>query len=106
MARRGPRRRRGGHTTIEGAFDPNDATNVEHVKIGVWDLYIRRERRSLLAYVPHSWLLNAEMYAGMLQDMPYFWRTMKDVGEASWHILAMYGIVMFLLALIPAMKLW
>ncbi|THH16785.1 hypothetical protein EW146_g3903 [Bondarzewia mesenterica] len=106
MSPKGPRRRRAGRRAGNGTFDINDSSKVEHHKIGVWDLYVERKRRKLLAFVPRSWLLNMESYVGVLNDLPYFGRLMKDVGETCWHLLLMYAVVTVLHSLAPALKLW
>jgi hypothetical protein len=84
------------------AFDPQNETLVEHRKLGVWDLYI--ERDSKLSLFPTSWKI--EEYLGMWNDLPYLWRTMRDVGSVAWPLLLLYVAITAAGSLIPALSLW
>jgi hypothetical protein len=93
--RRREKKRRG------SAFDPQNGT-VEHRKLGVWDLYI--ERDPTLSYFPTSWRM--EEFAGLLNDIPYLWRTIRDVGAVTWPLLLLYVVITLISSLVPALKLW
>lgn len=84
------------------AFDPQNQTPVEHRQFGVWDLYI--ERNPKLSYFPTSWRL--EEYARLFNDIPYLWRTIRDVGTVAWPLLLLYVTITLLKSLIPALSLW
>jgi hypothetical protein len=84
------------------AFDPQNRTLVEHRQFGVWDLYI--ERDSKLSYIPTSW--RVEQYAGLLNDLPYLRRTVRDVGAVAWPLLVLYVAITLMKSLVPALNLW
>ncbi|KAI0288518.1 HlyB/MsbA family ABC transporter [Russula brevipes] len=94
--RRREKKRRG------SAFDPQNDALVEHRKLGIWDLYI--ERDPTLSYFPTSWRM--EEFAGLLNDMPYLWRTIRDVGAVTWPLLSLYVVMTLISSLVPALKLW
>jgi hypothetical protein len=83
-------------------FDPQTGTLVEHHELGVWDLYIERDRR--LSYFPSSWRI--EEYAGLFNDLPYLWRTIRDVGTVAWPLLSLYVAITLMNSLLPALSLW
>ena len=97
--RKNRRRSRRGRATT---FDPQDETLVEHRKLGVWDLYV--ERDSKLSYFPTSWRI--EEYVGILNDLPYLWRTIRDVGAVAWPLLFVYVAFTLIKSLLPALNLW
>lgn len=102
MGRGGPKRNKA-RSNRKGNFDPNDSKNVEHHQIGVWDLYVQKEPK--LRYVPGAPML--EEWGQMLQDMPYLWRTIQDVGKADcWSLLILYGFIILGQSLMPAVTLW
>jgi len=84
------------------AFDPQDRTLVEHRQFSVWDLYV--ERDSKLSYFPTSW--RVEQYTGLLNDLPYLWRTVRDVGTVAWPLLVVYVAITLVKSLVPALNLW
>ena len=87
----------------KAAFDPQNRTLVEHRQYGIWDLYIER-RGPKLSYIPSSW--RVERYAGILNDLPYLWRTVRDVGAVAWPLLVLYVVITLLTSLVPALSLW
>ena len=84
------------------AFDPQNRTLVEHRQFGVWDLYVERDTK--LSYIPTSWRI--EKYAGLLNDLPYLWRTVRDVGAVAWPLLVLYVVITLMKSLVPALNLW
>ncbi|KAI0301012.1 HlyB/MsbA family ABC transporter [Multifurca ochricompacta] len=86
----------------DGAFDPHNGKIIEHRKLGVWDLYVERDR--MLSYFPTSWKL--EEYAGIWNDVPYLWRTIYDMGTVAWPMLLLFLAVAFARSLVPALNLW
>ena len=60
----------------ESKFDPSC---FEHIKLGVWDLYIMRTR--LLRYLPTS--RKIEEYTQIWKDIPYLWRTLRDMSTVA-----------------------
>ncbi|KAF8494576.1 HlyB/MsbA family ABC transporter [Russula emetica] len=84
------------------ASDPQNRTLVEHHQFGVWDLYIERDPK--LSYIPTSWRI--EQYAGLLNDLPYLWRTVRDVGAVAWPLLVLYVAIILMKSLVPALNLW
>ena len=85
------------------AFDPQNQTPVEHHQYGVWDLYIERDP-NLLSRFPKSWRI--EKYSEFLNDLPYLWRTVCDVGAVAWPLLLLYVVVTLMQSLVPALSLW
>lgn len=86
----------------KAAFDPQSRTLVEHRRFGVWDIYV--ERNPKLSYIPTSWRI--EQYAGLLNDLPYLWRTVRDVGAVAWPLLVLYVAITLMKSLVPALNLW
>jgi hypothetical protein len=84
------------------AFDSQNRTPVEHRQFGVWDLYVERDPK--LSYFPTSWRL--EEYARLFNDIPYLWRTVRDVGVVAWPLLLLYVAITLLKSLVPAASLW
>jgi hypothetical protein len=84
------------------AFDPQNETHVEHRQFGVWDLYVERDPK--LSYLPTSWRI--EEYSRLLNDLPYLWRTVRDVGAVAWPLLLLYVAVTLMKSLVPALSLW
>jgi hypothetical protein len=80
-------------------FDPN---RFEHIKLGVWDLYIMRTR--LLRYLPTS--RKIEEYTQIWKDTSYLWRTMRDISTVAWPYLLSYLVVALAKSLTPALSLW
>ena len=97
--RKNRRRSRRGRAST---FDPQDETLVEHRKLGVWDLYVERDPK--LSYFPSSWRI--EEYMGLLNDLPYLWRTIRDVGTVAGPLLFLYVAFTLVKSLIPALNLW
>lgn len=75
---------------------------VEHIQLGVWDLYIMRTRLS--RYLPTSW--KTEEYTQMWKDLPYLWRTLRDMSAVAWPLLLLYLVITLVRSLIPALSLW
>lgn len=85
-----------------GTFDPQNEALVEHRKLGVWDLYIGRDSKSSL--FPTSWKIKE--FLGMWNDLPYLWRTIRDVSSLAWPLLLLYVAITVASSLIPALNLW
>ena len=83
-------------------FDPLHESLFEHIKLGVWDLYIKRTR--LLRYLPTS--RKIEEYARVWKDAPYLWRTLRDMSTVAWPRLSLYLVITLAKSLIPAVRLW
>ncbi|KAI9507419.1 HlyB/MsbA family ABC transporter [Russula earlei] len=83
-------------------FVPQNGALVEHRKVGVWDLYV--ERDAVLSYFPTSWRI--EEYAELLNDIPYLWRTLRDVATLAWPLLLLYVALTLMISLVPALNLW
>ena len=84
------------------AFEPRDGKVIEHRKLGVWDLYIERDK--LLSYLPAS--LKIDVYVGMWKDIPYLWRTIRDICTISWPLLSLFLILTLAESLLPSLSLW
>jgi hypothetical protein len=97
--RKNRRRSRRGRSST---FDPQDETLVEHRKLGVWDLYVERDPK--LSYFPTSW--GVEEYMGLSNDLPYLWRTIRDVGSVAWSLLFLYVAFTLIKSLVPAVNIW
>ncbi|KIK60425.1 hypothetical protein GYMLUDRAFT_43735 [Collybiopsis luxurians FD-317 M1] len=91
----------------KGKFDPGDEEHVKHSKIGkVWDLYEDYEgEKPRFSFSPKQIL---EHYLGLLENVPFVWRMLKDIGSirACWFYLGLYLTVQFVLSLVPAVQLW
>ena len=83
-------------------FDPLNKSHFEHIKLGVWDLYIKRTRLS--RYLPTS--RKIEEYARIWKDLPYLWRTIHDMSTVAWPLLLLYLVITLVKSLIPALSLW
>lgn len=83
-------------------FDPLNESLVEHIQLGVWDVYIMRTR--LLRYLPTSWKF--EEYARIWGDVPYLWRALRDMSTVAWPLLSLYLVITLATSLIPALSLW
>jgi len=84
------------------ALEPRKGKVLEHTRIGVWDLY--QERDQLLSYLPTSWKLDA--YTEMWNDLPYLWKTMRDIASVAWPMLSLYLVLTLAGSLLPALTLW
>jgi hypothetical protein len=84
----------------ESELDP--LTFVEHIKLGVWDLYIMRTRLS--RYLPTSWKI--EEYTQIKKDIPYLWMTLHDMSTVALPLLLLYLVITLAKSLIPALSLW
>ena len=98
-----------GSTTISNdkngdkpAFKPRKGKVLEHTRIGVWDLY--QERDQLLSYLPISWKIDA--YTEMWNDLPYLWKTIRDIASVAWPMLSLYLVLTLVRSLLPALTLW
>ena len=85
-----------------GARSKLDLNGFEHIKLGVWDLYIMRTR--LLGYLPIPWKI--EEYTQIWKDIPYLRRTVRDMSTVAWSYLSSYLVVTLARSLIPALSLW
>jgi len=83
-------------------FDPLNESLVEHIKLGVWDVYIMRTRLS--KYLPTSWKI--EEYARIWEDVPYLWKTLCDMSTVAGPLLLLYLVITLAKSLIPALSLW
>ena len=86
----------------EAESEPDPLSYVEHIKMGVWDLYIMRTRLS--GYLPTSW--KTDEYAQMWKDLPYLWRTLRDMSTVAWPLLLLYLVITLVNSLVPALSLW
>jgi len=84
------------------AFKPRKGKVLEHTRIGVWDLY--QERDQLLSYLPTSWKIEA--YTEMWNDLPYLWKTIRDLASVAWPMLSLYLVLTLVGSLLPALTLW
>ncbi|KAI0056772.1 P-loop containing nucleoside triphosphate hydrolase protein [Artomyces pyxidatus] len=91
-----------GRRRTKGIFDPNDLLHTKHHRLGVWDLYVQYEPK--LSWIPSSW--KVEAYAEIINDLPYLWRTIRDVGRTCWHLLIVYVVLLIGSSLLPALSLW
>ncbi|KAA1475432.1 HlyB/MsbA family ABC transporter [Dentipellis sp. KUC8613] len=82
----------------------SDATRIKHYRIGVWELYVPEE--PYVSYLPSAWRVRLEEYATIVHDLPYLWRTIRDISRDGWHLLLTYALVVFLFSLAPALTLW
>ena len=79
-----------------------DLSRFEHIKLGVWDLYIMRTR--LLWYLPTSGKI--EEYTQIWKDIPYLRRAVRDMNTVAWFHLSSYLVLTLVRSLIPALSLW
>ncbi|KAH9028877.1 HlyB/MsbA family ABC transporter [Lactarius pseudohatsudake] len=85
-----------------GELDPMDKTVFEHVNLGVWDLYVMHTRLS--RYLPTSWKI--EEYVRIWKDVPYLWRTLRDMDTVARPLLLLYLGITLAKSLTPAVRLW
>ncbi|KAH9048502.1 HlyB/MsbA family ABC transporter [Lactarius hengduanensis] len=89
------------HSETGSGFDPLNESFVENIKMGtVWDVYIVRTRLS--QYLPTSWKI--EEYARIREDVPYLWRTLRDMSTVP--LLLLYLVITLAKSLLPALSLW
>ncbi|KAI0288520.1 HlyB/MsbA family ABC transporter [Russula brevipes] len=81
---------------------PRDGKVLKHTKLGVWDLY--QEHDKLLSYFPTSWKIEA--YTGIWNDLPYLWKTIRDLSTVAWKPLSLYLVTTLAKSLLPALTLW
>ena len=91
-----------GQNGDQPAFKPRKGKVIEHTKIGVWDLYQERDR--LLSYFPTSLKLDA--YTEMWNDLPYLWKTIRDICSVAWPMMVLYLFLTIVQAVLPALTLW
>jgi len=84
------------------AFEPKKGKVIEHTKYGVWDLYQERDRS--LSYLPTS--LKIDAYREMWNDLPYLWKTIRDLSTVAWPTLSLYLVLTLAWSLLPALTLW
>ncbi|KAH9054293.1 HlyB/MsbA family ABC transporter [Lactarius vividus] len=89
-------------TETGGELDPMDKSVFKHVNLGVWDLYIMRTRLS--RYFPVSWKI--EEYVHIWKDIPYLWRTLRDMDTVARPLLLLYLGITIAKSLTPAVRLW
>ncbi|KAI0297906.1 HlyB/MsbA family ABC transporter [Russula brevipes] len=89
-------------TTSDPDPKPRDGKVLKHTKIGVWDLY--QEHDKLLSYFPTSWKIEA--YTGIWNDLPYLWKTIRDLSTVAWKLLSLYLVTTLAKSLLPALTLW
>ena len=92
----------GNDSKIRSELDPLNESLFEHVNLGVWDLYIMRTRLS--RYLPTS--RKIEEYARIWKDVPYLWRTLRDISTVARLPLLRYLGITLANSLIPALSLW
>ena len=92
----------GNDSKIMSELDPLNESLFEHVNLGVWDLYIMRTRLS--RYLPTS--RKIEEYARIWKDVPYLWRTLRDISTVARLPLLRYLGITLANSLIPALSLW
>ncbi len=83
-------------------LDPLNKSLFEHINLGVWDLYIMRTRLS--RYLPTSWKI--EEYARIWKDVPYLWRTVRDMSTGARPLMLLYLGITLAKSLTPAVRLW
>ncbi|KAH9069746.1 HlyB/MsbA family ABC transporter [Lactarius deliciosus] len=83
-------------------LDPLNKTVFKHVNLGVWDLYVMRTRLS--RYLPTSWKF--EEYVRIWKDVPYLWRTLRDMDTVARPLLLLYLGITIAKSLTPAVRLW
>jgi hypothetical protein len=84
------------------SFEPKKGKVIKHSKYGVWDLY--QERDQSLSYLPTS--LKFDTYKEMWNDLPYLWRTIRDLTSVAWPMLSLYLVLTLARSLLPALTLW
>jgi hypothetical protein len=91
-------------STSQGVFDPEDAKNVKHTRIGIWDLY--EERDPVLANIPGGSYF--EIYYEMIQSLPHVWKMLQEILtiKGCWSLLCCFTVIGVVGSLIPAISLW
>ncbi|KAH9001450.1 HlyB/MsbA family ABC transporter [Lactarius akahatsu] len=88
---------------VGSGFDLLNESFVENIKMGtVWDVYIVRTRLS--QYLPTWWKI--EEYARIREDVPYLWRTLRDMSTVAGPLLLLYLVITLAKSLLPALSLW
>ena len=87
-----------------GARSKLDLNGFEHIKLGVWDLYIMRTR--LLWYLPIGTSCKIEEYTQIWKDITYLRRAVRDMNTVAWFHLSSYLVLTLVRSLIPALSLW
>ncbi len=86
--------------------EPGNTADIQHIKLGVWDLY---EELNPNSFSLPSWLTTLpELYDELVQGLPYLLRMVKDmVGIRSCRVqLASFIVIRLLLSLLPAVDIW
>ena len=86
------------------ATDEFDPSLFEHTKLGVWDLYREVKRTRLLRHLLTLWKI--EEYAQIRKDIPYLWRTLRDMSTVALPLLSLHMVIAVVASLIPALSLW
>ena len=102
MKKDSPMAKDGNDSKIRSELDPLNESLFEHTNLGVWDLYIMRTRLS--RYLPTS--RKIEEYARIWKDVPYLWRTLRDISTVAWLPLLRYLGITLANSLTPALSLW
>jgi hypothetical protein len=86
------------------SFNPDDSSNVEHTKVGVWDLYEDVATKKM--YIP--FLSNLETLWESSDSLPYVWRMLKDISNINgcMFYLSLYLALELGLSLLPALTVW
>jgi hypothetical protein len=95
------------HSMANDQNDPEakskfDLNLFEHIKLGVWDLYIMRT--PLSRYLPTS--RKMEEYRQIWKDIPYLRRTIRDMSTVARPLLSSYLVITLAKSLTPALSLW
>lgn len=82
------------------------AKEFRHTKAGIWDVYEQIPHSKFGADTP--WISNITRNLDIIEDLPFFWRTIKDVLKikSCWYYLCLFVLVKTLLSLQPAVTLW
>ncbi|KAI0770936.1 P-loop containing nucleoside triphosphate hydrolase protein [Trametes elegans] len=86
-------------------FNPHDAENVTHMRLGVWDIYQQRPKPKV-AYPLGASLL--ERYTEIVEAAPYVRRLLHDIYGIPGcpRLLVYYGVTECANAVMPALALW
>ncbi|KAA1475431.1 P-loop containing nucleoside triphosphate hydrolase protein [Dentipellis sp. KUC8613] len=92
-----------GHAETETSVD-GDGGHVRHYKYGVWDVYLQDEPRR--TFLPSSWREQWDDYASAIENLPYLWRTIRDVSRTCGYWLLVHALGTVAQSLLPALSLW
>ncbi|KAF8920579.1 P-loop containing nucleoside triphosphate hydrolase protein [Mucidula mucida] len=102
--RGGRRLGRASGRTVGDAFNPDDTENVQHTRLGVWDLY--EDKPEVLKRIP--WSARLQPYIELGSGLPYVWKMLKDISgiRSTWILLIFLTLLNVIKALLPAVSLW